>query len=189
MRRKVVVTIAVAAVLALAGCTGDSDEPSPTGSTAPAPSASGTAAAVGDDAASLEGEGLASATFTVPGSPEDTVDVVIQSLVVSGKTTELRVVLTPHFTSVAADDTVSIYDMTDQNLRPVLNDTIGLTQYFVLSNTGLDWETDVTTDVTNNTPVLYQAWFAAPQSRAEVLDLQLTPAWPPFENLPLTYEG
>ncbi|ROS26195.1 hypothetical protein [Cellulomonas sp. PhB150] len=189
MRRRVVVATVVGAVLALAGCTGDRDEPSPTGSTGPTPSGSATAATVGDDAASLEGDGLASATFSVPGSPEDTVDVVIQSLVVSGKTTELRVVLTPHFTSVAADDTVTLSDMTDQNLRPVLNDTIGLTQYFVLSNTGLEWETDVSTGVTNGTPVLYQAWFAAPQSRAEVLDLQLTPAWPPFENLPLTYEG
>jgi len=189
VRRAAIVAVVVSAVLALAGCTGGDDEPSPTGPTAAQPSASGTPGPVGDDAASLEGQGIASATFAVPGSPEDTVDVVIQSLVVSGKTTELRVVFTPHFTSIAPDDTVSIFEMTDQNLRPTLNDTIGLTQYFVLSNTGLDWETDVTTAVTNGTPVLYQAWFAAPQSRAEVLDLQLSAAWPPFENLPLTYEG
>lgn len=181
--------ITASLVLALAGCTGGDDDPKPTASLtkdAGGPSPSST---IGDDAASLEGDGLASATFAVPGSPQDTVDVVVQSLVVSGKTTELRVVLTPHFTSVAADDAVTIYDMTDKNLRPVLNDTVNLAQYFVLSNTGLDWETDTTTDVTNGTPVLYQAWFAAPKTRAEVMDLQLTPAWPPFENLPLTYEG
>lgn len=182
MRKSVVVTVVLAGVLGLAGCTGDNDpEPSGTGSAAAAQGPSGTVQQAGT---------VFEATFSTPGNTDASVRVEVEALVVRGKTMELRVWFTPDDDSLADGDVASIYDMTGEgDLRPALNDLEHLTQYFVLSETGQDWETDnASAKAANGEPVLYQAWFAAPTDRVEALDLSLVASWAPFENVPVTYE-
>lgn len=185
MRSTVLVTMVLAGVLGLAGCTGRD---------APEASATGTAAA--DDAAPDSGGSVQPAgtvfagTFAMPRNPDAAVGVEVEPLVVQGKAMELRVWFTPDDDSLEPGDTVNIYAMTgDGDLRPTLNDVEHLTQYFVLSETGQDWETDVVgARTTDGERVLYQAWFAAPTDRVEALDVALVASWAPFENVPVTYE-
>lgn len=125
-------------------------------------------------------------TFPVPGSAEDKVRVGLASLVVEGPTTELRLVLTPEFTS--KDTGISIYLMFGQNMNPVITDVGALTEYRRLNATGLDFHTDPVGAKTNNgEPILYQAWFPAFEGRPEAVDVMPHPAWPPFEDVPVTY--
>lgn len=177
---------ALVPVLALAGCTSGGTDPvqeSPTSSAV----ADGSGITVDDvDPADV----IAEATFDVVDQPGDTVTIGIESLVAHGKTMELRLVVTPDFASVAAEDDVSIYDTSSgSNWYPVLTDRDHLKQYYVLSETGLRWETDrVYASAVNGASVRYQAWFAAPEDDVDTLDLLLIDAWPQFEDVPVTYE-
>ncbi|KQR17325.1 hypothetical protein [Cellulomonas sp. Leaf334] len=181
MRSSVVVTMVVAGVLGLAGCTGGDD---------PEPSGTGSAAADAPGGTVQQAGTVFDATFPVPGDPDAAVRVEVEPLVVQGKTMELRVWFTPDDDSLADGETVNIYGMTgDGDLRPALNDLEHLTQYFVLSETGQYWETDnVSAKAADGERVLYQAWFAAPTEQVEALDLSLVASWAPFENVPVTYE-
>ncbi|WP_456787038.1 hypothetical protein [Cellulomonas sp. P5_C5] len=180
MRSSVVVTVVVLGVLGLAGCTGGDDpEPTGTSTSADAKAPGGTVQQAGT---------VFDATFPVPGNTDAEVRVEVEPLVVTGKTMELRVWFTPEDDSLADGETTNIYEMTGEDLRPSLNDLEHLTQYFVLSETGQDWETDVFAKTVNGEPLLYQAWFAAPAEQVESLDLSLVASWSPFENVPVTYE-
>lgn len=181
MRPSVVVTVLVVGVLGLAGCTGGGD---------PKPSGSGSAAAAGGSGGAVQQAGtVVEGTFPVPGDTDHTVRVEVEPLVVQDKTMELRVWFTPD-EELADGGSVNIYGMTGEgDLLPALNDLEHLTQYFVLSETGQQWETDVVrAEAAGGEPVLYQAWFAAPTERVESLDLSLVASWAPFEDVPVTYE-
>ena len=182
MRTSVLVAVVLAGALGLAGCTGG-DDPQPSGTTSAA-AADAPGGMVQQAGTVFEG------TFSVPGDPDSEVRVEVEPLVVTGKTMELRVWFTPDIESLADGDTANLYDLTgDGDLRPALNDLENLTQYFVLSETGMEWETDVVSaDAANGERVLYQAWFAAPAQRVESLDLSLVASWAPFEDVPVTYE-
>jgi len=179
----------LAGAIVLVGCTGG-DDPEPTGTAATqGGTAQGATAGTPTGSTAAAPAGVVSGTFPIVGSESGTVDVSIESLTVDGKTLELRAWFTPHDSS-AAGDPISLNTMTDDTLRPSLNDVNGLAQYFVLSDTGQEWETDThDAAAVDGTPVLYQAWFAAPESHAQTLDVQLVASWPPFENVPVTYAG
>ena len=181
VRASFVVAVVVAGMLGLAGCTGGDD---------PEPSGTGTAAAEAPGGTVRQAGTVYDATFGVPGNTDASVRVEVEPLVVQGKTMELRVWFTPDVESLADGETVNIYELTGEgDLRPALNDLEHLTQYFVLSETGQDWETDnVSAKTVNGEPVLYQAWFAAPVEEVESLDLSLVASWAPFEDVPVTYE-
>jgi hypothetical protein len=180
MRSSVLVSITLAGALGLAGCTGGDD---------PEPSGTSSAAVDAADGAVRQAGTVFEATFAVPGDPDNEVRVEVEPLVVRGKTIELRVWFTPDDEMLADGESPNVYAMTGQgDLFPALNDLEHLTQYFVLSETGLDWETDTVRAESNGEPVLYQAWFAAPTERVESLDLSLVASWAPFEDVPVTYE-
>lgn len=134
---------------------------------------------------------LAEAVFDVPGSPGDTVRVGVESLVASGPTMELRLVVTPELASPDETTTVRISDLAgDSTWRPTLTDTAHLKEYSILRSTGQRWETDTSqARTTSGTSLRYQAWFAHPEDDAQTLDLAVTAAWPLFEGVPITYEG
>ncbi|MBD8079931.1 hypothetical protein [Cellulosimicrobium arenosum] len=164
---------AVAAVLLLAAaCTGgDEDEIEPV--------------TVGAD----EYQPVVEMTVPVPRSPEDEVTVGVVALTADGPTTQLQVVLTPHFTSVEPGDLVSIYDMFGNDVLPTIVDVDAVTSYEVVSDTGTDLETDVNrASARNDEAVLYQAWFPRPQGDPAAVDLWLHPSWPAIEDFPVTYE-
>ena len=183
MRTSMVVPAAlVAGMLALTGCTGGDETPEPSGTDSTASADRGGPV--------QQGGTVFAGTFPAPGDPDTSVRVEVEPLVVTGKTMELRVWFTPDDDTLG-DETVNLYEMTGNgDLHPALNDLEHLTQYFVLSSTGLDWETDVVgAKTTNGEPLLYQAWFAAPNEQVDSLDLSLVASWAPFENVPVTYEG
>ena len=50
------------------------------------------------------------------------------------------------------------------------------------------WHTDLERAVTvPRQPVLYQAWYAAPEARVESLDVVMGPEGPTFRDVPVTY--
>ncbi|WP_448630460.1 hypothetical protein [Cellulomonas soli] len=173
--------------LTLGGCTSGSDA---TDATSVAPTDAAVVADPGITVDQVDPDAvLAEATFDVVDQPGDKVTIGVESLVVEGKTMELRLIVTPLFTSVDADETVSIYDTASgTNWSPTLTDRENLKQYFILSETGLRWQTDVVySAAVSGASVRYQAWFAAPQDDVDTLDVMITDAWPQFEDVPVTY--
>ena len=171
-----------ATLLALTACTADaSDDP------APAASASGGPVVVGAE----EYEPILEVTLPVPGSEDgDETTVGLVSLVASGPTTELRLVLTPSFPSLEEGEDVSIFDMFGSHNNPQLWDIEGVRTYDIVRDGPSSFETDVVHAATGNgEPLLYQAFFPTLEGRPETVDLVLHPAWPVIQDVPVTYEG
>lgn len=183
---------AVVLVAALAGCTAgqEPDDGAPTAE-ADADGADGDARRDGGPVVigAHEYEPIVEATFEVPRGEGNEVTVGLVSLVASGQTTELRLVMTPSFPDADDDERISVYDMFGKQVMPRLWDVQNLREYQQVADTGRDFETDVVrADVRNGEPVLYQAWFPFPEARPEALDVVLHPAWPVVEDVPVTYE-
>lgn len=132
---------------------------------------------------------VADATFTVPGTESDKVRFGIESIVVSGRTMELRLVMTPEF-----DDggrAASVYDALDRDTQITLIDRENLKEYRVLeADGGGRWyESDVVkTKALPGQSVGYQAFYAAPEDDITTVDVKLASSWPVFEDVPLTFE-
>jgi hypothetical protein len=132
---------------------------------------------------------VADATFTVPGTEADKVRFGIESIVVSERTMELRLVMTPEF-----DDggrAASVYDALGQDTNIALIDRENLKEYHVLAaDGGGRWyrSDPVHTKALPGMPVGYQAFFAAPEDDISTIDVRLAESWPVFEDVPLTFE-
>ncbi|MBM7821537.1 hypothetical protein JOE63_004014 [Cellulosimicrobium cellulans] len=166
---------AVALALALAACSGD------TGGDGPTP------VAVGAE----EYQPVLEARLPVPGSAEDEVSLGLVSLVAEGSTVELRVLMTPRFADPDAEkpEEHSAYDMLGHDHNPTIVDVDALTEYDLISTGGTDLATDVVAAKTvNGRPLLYQAWFPRPAGDPVAVDVRLHESWPPFEDVPVTYE-
>jgi hypothetical protein len=161
----------VAVVLALGACSGDAEDgPTPV--------------VVGAE----EYEPILETRLPVPGSVDDEVTVGLVSLTADGSTVELRVLLTPHFAGDDPTETYSVYDMLGGDHDPRIVDVGALTQYDVVSGSGTDLATDVVAaETVNGRPVLYQAWFPAPEGEPATVDVRLHDAWPAFEDVPVTW--
>lgn len=166
------VALALTAVL-LAGCTGgDADD-------RPDPSAASGVELV------TAGDGGGVVEATVPGAHlyRGEVRIAVQSLTVDGPLMELRLAYTPlGGPGLDPEEPVSMYDMRD--LAPLVNDVTTLRQYEVFG----DWETDVVhAETVEGRPLLYRAWYPAPEQRVEVLDVVVGDAGPTFRDVPVTY--
>jgi hypothetical protein len=132
---------------------------------------------------------VADATFTVPGTEGDEVRFGIESIVVSDRTMELRLVMTPEF-----DDggrAASVYDALGQDTNIALIDRENLKEYHVLAaDGGGRWyrSDPVHTKALPGMSVGYQAFFAAPEDEISTIDVRLAESWPVFEDVPLTFE-
>lgn len=125
--------------------------------------------------------------FTVPSGDRyrGEVRVAVHPLVVDGRTMELRVELTP----LGGDDQRDAEEISLEQLvdyAPVLSDVRTLTSHQVLGYPKDMRRTDVdeTTTVVGE-PVVYQAWYAAPDADMETLDLVIHPSWPQVTRVPV----
>jgi hypothetical protein len=198
--------IAVVSLLALSACSTGSpgaefddagaSSPSATGNPAEDGATSGDGAGAGDQPAGTAGVDfpdpeavVADATFTVPGTESDEVRFGIESIVVSGRTMELRLVMTPEFDD--GGGAASVYDALGENVNITLIDRENLKEYRVLeADGGGRWfRTDpVYTEALPGQSVGYQVFFAAPEDEISTIDVRLTESWPVFEDVPLTVE-
>jgi len=195
--------IAVVTLLALSACTGESpdaefdDTAATTEATAESDSGGGTpASGDGDEPAGTVGvdfpdpdDVVADATFTVPGTESDKVRFGVESIVVSGRTMELRLVMTPEFDDGGSP--ASVYDALGTNTRISLIDRENLKQYEVLredSGSGSFQNDLVYTKALPGQSVGFQAFFAAPEDEITTIDVRLADSWPVFEDVPLTFE-
>lgn len=101
-RARTVLTAAVL-VAGLTACTAGDDDAGP--ESTPSSTPTGGPLVVG----ATELEPIVEVTFDVPRGEGDKVTIGLVSLVASGQTTELRVLMTPDFTSAKED--ISVYDM------------------------------------------------------------------------------
>lgn len=175
-----------------AGCTGDqpADDAAPTTTEATSTDAAGGPVVVAGE----EMVPIAETTVPVPRDGEDEVTLGLVSLTAEGATTEMRLLMTPHFVpdegEEASDlDDISIYDMFGGTTISQLVDVGSVTTYDIVGRADGDLETDVVYgQTTNEQPILYQAWFPRPEGDPDTLDVWLHPSWPTIEDVPVTYE-
>lgn len=193
-------TAAVLAAALLTGCSSPAPtEDTPASSSADAANGSGGAAngsAAGTQpdsgvgvASADAGTVLAEQDYTLPGT-EDTVTIGVHSLVVDGKTMTLKLVMTPDFSSVSDNETVSIYDMKGSGagyFNPQLVDRKNLKEYAVVRDGPTQWASNsVDTETTNGEPVIWWGVYAAPEDDIDTFDLRVLPGVPEFTNVPIT---
>lgn len=197
--------VALAMVIALAGCTGGGDE-----AVAVDPSASaGIAKTDGGQAADKAGTSTAGTTTAVLSEqtfdatarePEDApggkVTTTLRALEVSGETMTLRWAFRWDNPDAADDATTSLYDLSVENL-PTLTDGINLKQYRPLCTSG-SWSAGIASWVQcgqsalvspsnevfftfpNHSTVEAWAVFAAPQDDDAIFDALVIDGWPSF---------
>jgi hypothetical protein len=127
-------------------------------------------------------------TYALGKSPEDSVTVGIQSLVVDGPVMTLTLVVTPDFTSVSNDAEVSLFDVNEETLfRPTLIDRGNLKEYSVIgTNEGRAWASDnVETRTQNGNPMRVFATFAAPEDEIDTIEVSVRNTWTPFTDVPI----
>ncbi|MCC2334804.1 hypothetical protein [Cellulomonas wangsupingiae] len=172
-RRGRVVGVVVALVLA-AGCTGGQGEPSEPATPV---------AFDGEVVTAGDGGGVAELTVPASGAYAGRTRIAVQAIVVDGPVMELRVAFTPLGGAGASPDgRVALGDMLERH--PLIGDVTSLVQHEVIEG----WHTDLQRAVTpSGVPVLYQGWFAAPETRVEALDVVMGPEGPTFRDVPVTY--
>jgi len=132
---------------------------------------------------------VADATFTVPGTEDKKVRFGVESIVVSGATMELRLVMTPEFDDGGRP--ASFYDATGEAPSLTLIDRENLKEYRVVeADGGGRWfrSDPVFTTALPGQSVGYQAFFAAPEDDITTVDVKLAESMPVFEDVPLTFE-
>jgi hypothetical protein len=194
-----IVPVATAALaLALAACGGGvknsgATKSGTTGSVASSQTTTGTQTSAGSSATSnVAGTTTGAATTVlaqqnvrVPNSRDATVDIAVLGLAVQGELATLTVRFSPHFPSASPDDSISLYDMSDNALdtdQVSLVDPVGLKRYLVVQDSnhnplGAD---EVNTEAVNNSSVTAHWTFAAPAASVE-----LGP-FPPFNDVPIS---
>lgn len=126
-------------------------------------------------------------TVSLQENPDDKVTLAIQSLRVEGKAMRLRLIVTPHFTSVGASDTLSLYEVWEtRRFSPLLVDLENLKEYSVISNGDLLWTSDPgDTWAVNGEPMLAWAVFPAAEDDIDTVEVRVTEWWPPFVDVPI----
>ncbi|MCC2334806.1 hypothetical protein [Cellulomonas wangsupingiae] len=125
--------------------------------------------------------------FTAPHarSYDGEVRVAVHPLHVDGRSMELRLTLTP----LGGDDTrdhrpIRVDELVDRT--PVLSDVRTLTTYDVLgAASGPRHTAMLGAETVVGEPVVYQAWFAAPDDQVQTLDLVVDPSWGSVLRVPV----
>ena len=155
----------------VAGCS-----PDKTGGDGGAAGGSGSATASAQD---LDlNKPLVKATYTVPGTVNDTVTVGVLGLEAEGNLQVLQLAFTPKFASKASDQSISLYDMLGSySFNPQLIDRENLKIYSVVGS----FESSATsTETVNNRPVYVYAVFAKPEDANKTYDVLLSDSWQPI---------
>jgi hypothetical protein len=133
---------------------------------------------------------LAQQTVRAPDSKGGTVDIAVLGLAVHGQLATLTVRFTPHFPDKSPDDSISLYDMSnnalDQN-QVSLVDPVGLKRYLVVedSNHNALGSDEVYTAAVNNSSVVGHWTFAAPPASVSKISVEVGP-FPPFYDVPIS---
>ncbi len=187
LRNRTMLSAALAAAaLLLAGCTGDEPDTDPTSAGQDG----------GDSGAGVEdrdAEAIVEQTVVPdPEKPDDTVTMGIQSLTVEGKTTVLRLVVTPEFASVSDSDELDLDDAMGGGVEFFgvtlrLLDRENLKEYSVIHGNS-DWWASAKEEVSsrNGEPMHAFAVFAAPEDDIDTVDVVLHEQWPEFTDVPIT---
>lgn len=202
-RTRSVTGLALAAVLALGGCSAADDDPAaseqPSGQASEQPSGpasedegdggDGDSGGAGVEDGDLD-EVLVEQTVAQPGAPDDTATIGVRSLRVEGEVMVLELAVTPDFASVSDGDTVSLYEIfstVDGTFDPTLLDRVNLKRYSIVeADNGLDYASDpVYTAAGNGESVRAFAVFAAPEDDVDVIDVVLADPWPAFTDVPV----
>jgi hypothetical protein len=209
--RRLLVPVAVAAVLAAAGCSAGGSTPVPSATNSPAArspvgsqssaSTSPVAAVSGSSGAGITiptpGPTLTSQRVAIPGTKASHVVVGLESLRIDGggKTLVLRLQYTPDVADVdltagpRLTSPFNVYELEGRNplgTTPFLVDRRNLKRYDVLYSNGHTWSTDIF-NVGVPTGGALEAYyvFAAPQDAIDTIDVHPTEFWPPFQNVPV----
>ena len=194
---------AAAAALALTACGGgiknsnatSSTKTGTTGSAGAGPATTGTstptttstATGTANDAATPV---LAQETVRAPDSKGGTVDIAVVGLAVHGQLATLTVRFIPHFPDKSPDDSISLYDMSNNALaqdQVSLVDPVGLKRYLVVedSNHNALGSDEVYTEAVNNSSVVGHWTFAAPPATVAKINVEVGP-FPPFYDVPIS---
>lgn len=177
-------TIALSIAL-LGGCSGEKEGSAtgPTPVTEKAAKGAGGSAAPSQVATVDPDKVVARQTFKLRKKPEDTVEVGLVSLTVSGKIATLQLVLTPRFKSKPAAETIQIFDIYEgSGFNPYLLDLGNLKRYDVVKGSGSRFASDsVDTRTVNGTSMSAFAVFAAPEDPITTVDVHASDWWPAFK--------
>jgi hypothetical protein len=133
---------------------------------------------------------VAQETVQAPDSSGATVGIDVLGINVQGELATLRVRFSPHYPSKSPDETISLYDMSNNSLDPIdvsLVDPVGLKRYLVVkdSNNETLGSDEVYTEAVNNSSVIAHYTFAAPPANVAKIDVQLGP-FPPINDVPIS---
>ncbi|GAA1354677.1 hypothetical protein GCM10009596_00600 [Arthrobacter rhombi] len=183
----------------LTGCSGSAPPEGGGASTggSDAPASSGGSSGAGTQVQQDSGVGveeydtskvLAQQKYTLPGTKDD-VTFGVQSLKVDGKTMILKMVVTPDFSSVSKNETLSIYEATGENVAyfdPQLVDRGNLKEYGLIRESSTTWSADMSyTKTTNGQPVIWWGVYAAPEDDIDSVDIRVMQGVPEFTNVPI----
>jgi len=187
------VIVAALVVTLLAACNADkgsntspTGKPSLTQGATSDPSKNG-ANELGIDAPDLS-KTIISKQFAIPGSSQRKVTVGILSLERKGKVAVLKVVVTPEFADLKANETVPFEKALGQfgfHWTPDLLDLTNLKKYTVLFTDSkcLNYEDG---EAVSGQPIYGWAVFAAPPAEVTSVDLTVTDWMPRFTKVPIT---
>lgn len=185
--------VAALVMTLLAACSADkgsnttpTGKPSPTQGATSDPSKNG-ANELGIDAPDLS-KTIISKQFAIPGSSQRKVTVGILSLERKGKVAVLKVVVTPEFADLKANETVPFGRALGQfgfHWTPDLLDLTNLKKYTVLW-TDSKWLNYEDGEAVSGQPIYGWAVFAAPPAEVTSVDLTVTDWMPRFTKVPIT---
>ena len=131
---------------------------------------------------------IISKQFAIPGSSQRKVTPGILSLERKGKVAVLKVVVTPEFADLKANETVPFETALGQfgfHWTPDLLDLTNLKKYTVLF-TDSKWLNYEDGEVVTGQPIYGWAVFAAPPAEVTSVDLTVTDWMPRFTKVPIT---
>lgn len=175
---------------ATSATTGTTGSVSTNQTTPPPPSTVSTTATATGTVGAAATPVLAQQTVRAPDSKGGTVDIAVVGLAVHGQLATLTVRFTPHFPDKSPDDSISLYDMSNNALaqdQVSLVDPVGLKRYLVVedSNHNALGSDEVYTEAVNNSSVVGHWTFAAPPATVAKINVEVGP-FPPFYDVPIS---
>lgn len=128
-------------------------------------------------------DAIAEEVFTAPGTEGTQVRVGIEEIIVTERTMELRLLLTPE-----GSDEMAARHILGDSRGAMLIDRENLKEYRPIHYSGQQYGTDAGAQVQPGQTVGFQRFYAPPEDDITEIDVVLDPSWPPFEDVPLTVE-
>lgn len=128
-------------------------------------------------------DAIAEEVFTAPGTEGTQVRVGIEEIIVTERTMELRLLLTPE-----GGEDMTASGMLGHQRGATLIDRENLKEYGAVNYSGQYYGTDAHVEMPSGQTVGFQRFYAPPEDDITEIDVVLDLSWPPFEDVPLTVE-